>query len=119
MCQKASGNYFQAFAGVMRDEFVWTRGRPGTFRSSELVERDFCRDCGTPLTYRAGDRDRISVTIGSLDRPDLVKPECQFGIESRIVALDALAALPAHTTEQSTEPARRARLASLQHPDHD
>src|SRR5947209_4503660 len=49
MCQKASGNYFLPLAGVKRDEFAWTRGSPGTFRSSELVERDFCPKCGTPL----------------------------------------------------------------------
>ena len=52
MCQKASGNYFQAFTGVPRTDFVWTRGQPGTFHSSAAVARDFCRECGTPLTYR-------------------------------------------------------------------
>jgi hypothetical protein len=119
MCQKASGNYFQPFTGVKREEFAWTKGVPGTFASSELIERDFCRDCGTPLTYRPRDRDRVSVTIGSLDRPDSVRPETQHGVESRVVDLDALAVLPAVTTAQWAKPERLARLASRQHPDHD
>ena len=119
MCQKASGNLFQAFAGVGRDAFRWTRGTPGTFRSSELIERDFCRDCGTPLTYRALDHDRISVTIGSLDQPGQVRPECQYGVESIVFELAMFADLPSQTTEQWAKPERLVRLASRQHPDHD
>ena len=69
MCQKAFGNYFAALAGVPMADLAWTRGRPGTFDSSELVERGFCRDCGTPLFFRYRNRDRISVSIGSLDEP--------------------------------------------------
>ena len=82
MCQKASGGPFMAFAGVRFDELVWTRGAPRVFASSALAERGFCADCGTPLTYRLLDRDRISVTIGSLDRPSAVAPEMQYGAES-------------------------------------
>src|SRR5579875_1949166 len=67
MCQKAFGSYFAPLAGVHLAELVWTRGEPATFRSSEAVERGFCRDCGTPLTYHIPGRDRISVSIGSLD----------------------------------------------------
>ena len=81
MCQKASGGPFMAFAGVRFDELVWTRGAPRVFASSALAERGFCADCGTPLTYRLLDRDRISVTIGSLDRPSAVAPEMQYGAE--------------------------------------
>jgi len=99
--------------------FVWRRGKPGTFRSSELIERDFCRDCGTPLTYRPLDRDRISVTIGSLDQPSQVRLEYQYGMESRVFDPSALAGLPTFTTEQWAEPERLAMLASRQHPDHD
>jgi hypothetical protein len=119
MCQKASGNYFQAFTGVERGQFTWTRGSPGTFRSSELIERDFCRDCGTPLTYRPADADRVSVTIGSLDDPGQVQAECQYGMESKVVDLAALAGLPSLTTEQWSTPERLAKLASRQHPDHE
>ena len=118
MCQKSSGNYFQAFAAVTREEFRWTRGTPGAFRSSELVERNFCRDCGTPLTYRPVDED-IWVTVGSLDHRANVQPVRQYGIESQIIDLSALAALPGTATEQAHEPERLAKLYSWQHPDHD
>src|ERR687893_521517 len=69
MCQKAFGNYFAPLAGVPLRDIAWARGGPGVFRSSEAVERGFCRRCGTPLYYHVLGRDRISVSLGSLDEP--------------------------------------------------
>jgi hypothetical protein len=119
MCQKASGNYFQALAAVAREAFGWTKGTPGAFRSSELVERDFCRDCGTPLTYRPLDGGDIWITVGSLDHPAGVQPVRQYGIESRVVDFKVLAALPGISTEQANAPDRLTKPRSRQHPDHD
>src|SRR5204862_5529010 len=61
MCQKAFGSYFAPFAGVPLGDFAWVTGTPGVFRSSQAAERGFCRDCGTPLSFRFVDKDRISV----------------------------------------------------------
>ncbi len=119
MCQKASGNYFQAFAAVERSKFRWVRGKVGAFRSSERVEREFCRDCGTPLTYHPLDDSDIWITVGSLDQPAHVQPVVQYGIERRIIDFNALAVLPGLTTEQANAPDRLARLGTRQHPDHD
>ena len=33
MCQKAFGSYFAALTGVPRKDLVWTKGRPGIFKS--------------------------------------------------------------------------------------
>ena len=118
MCQKAVGNYFAAFAGVKRNDFAWTRGKPGAFRSSDVIERDFCRDCGTPLTYRALDKDRVSVSVGSLDHPDSVHPKKQFGVESRHADFERLSSLPGATTD-SWAGDRLGKLATRQHPDHE
>ncbi len=81
MCQKASGGPFMAFGGVKLDRLVWTRGAPKVFVSSSIAERGFCAECGTALTYRPLRRDRIAVTIGSLDEPDTVAPTIQLGVE--------------------------------------
>ena len=113
MCQKAFGNYFAALAGVPMADLAWTRGRPGTFDSSELVERGFCRDCGTPLFFRYRNRDRISVSIGSLDEPDRVAPLAQYGMEAKSPHFDGLHRLAG---EAATETYAN---TSRQHPDHD
>ena len=119
MCQKAVGNYFAAFTGVKWDDFGWTRGEPGVFKSSDLVERGFCRDCGTPLFFRYVDRDRIALTVGSLDQPTIAVIEEQLGTESRLPAFETLHALPGETTEDGTPPERLQHLRSRQHPDHE
>lgn len=118
MCQKAFGNYFAPLTGVRLKDFAWTRGAPGLFRSSELVERGFCRDCGTPLSFRYLEKDRISVSVGSLDEPARIRIEKQYGIESRLPAFATLHDVPGETTEESTPAEWLPRLASRQHPDH-
>ncbi|MGO4387086.1 GFA family protein [Microvirga sp. 2YAF29] len=119
MCQKAFGNYFAAFTGLPQKDLVWTKGQPGSFRSSEAAERGFCRDCGTPLTYSYLEDDRISVSIGSLDHPERVTPEIQYGVESRLPAFAMLHTLPSITTEDDNPPEELAKMKSHQHPDHD
>ena len=117
MCQKATGGYFGAFAGVPLCDFAWIKGTPGVFKSSEAVERGFCRDCGTPLFFRYVDKDRISVSLGSLDDPARVVPAKQYGVESRLGFVVNLAALPGTRTEDEVPAERLARYKSRQHPD--
>ncbi len=119
MCQKAFGNFFAALVGTRREHFRFTRGTPGIFKSSSVVERGFCGQCGTPLTFAYVDSPRIAVSIGSLDHPEQVTPENQYGIESRHPAFSLLHSLPGSRTEDDVPPERLARFKSRQHPDHD
>jgi hypothetical protein len=120
MCQKAFGSYFAPLAGVPVVAFTVTRGSLAIFKSSDQAERGFCRDCGTPLTFRYVERPRISVSLGSLDDPETVLPAAQDGIEGRLSFFSALAGLPGDETEQgSPELARRIAASNHQHPDHD
>jgi hypothetical protein len=119
MCQKAFGSFFAPLCVVKLADFAWTRGEPGVFMSSALVERGFCRDCGTPLSARDRDGDEMDVSIGSLDEPVRVRPTKQLGIESRIAWFADLHLLPATATEDDIAPERLAELKSLQHPDHE
>ena len=107
MCQKAFGSYFAPLAGVRLADFEVTRGEIAYFRSSDEVERGFCRDCGTPLIFHyIGSDRRISVSLGSLDDPAAIRPELQYGIESRVPWFGELAGLPGDKTTEEDEPAR-------------
>lgn len=119
MCQKAVGGPFAALAVVKLDDFAWTRGAPGIFKSSPRVGRGFCPDCGTPLTFQDLDAERINFTIASLDRPAGVAPELQIGIESRLPWFEKLPGLPPHRTEDIVAAERLALIDNHQHPDHD
>ena len=87
------------FTGGKREHLKWTRGAPSIFKSSNLAERGFCRDCGTPLTYAFEGTGRISVTINSLDDPETMPPSRQYGVESKVSWFDGIHALPAERTE--------------------
>ena len=119
MCQKAVGNYFAAFVSTRRSGLTWTKGEPSFFRSSEIVQRGFCKDCGTPLTFAYDTKDRIAVSIGSLDHPEAVTPVRQYGLESCLPAFERLHTLPGSTTEDDIPADFRERLKSRQHPDRD
>ena len=119
MCQKAFGNYFAALVGTKKSGFAWTRGVPGFFRSSSVVERGFCRDCGTPLSFAYDHSDRIAVSIGSLDDPAAVTPGNQFGMEAMLPAVALLHALPGSRTEDDVPAEMMAKLKSRQQPDRD
>jgi hypothetical protein len=119
MCQKAGGAPFMAFAGVARKDFAVTRGRLAAFASSDIAERGFCAACGTPLTYARPDADRVSVTIGSLDRPQDVPPTSQLGVESRLPWCAALATLPEVSIAAWLAANAIASVGDRQHPDHE
>ena len=128
MCQKAFGAFYAPLAGIAEADFALTRGTLSIFKSSDAVDRGFCNQCGTPLTFRyltQGDpdaaSDEINIAIGSLDQPGRVKPTMQYGVEARIPWLDDLAQLPGKATEVSADPAvlRTIRASNHQHPDHD
>ena len=115
MCQKAVGGPFAALAAVDVANLTWTRGEPALFGSSSVAQRGFCAICGTPLTYQGRNEAKVEVTIGSLDRPEIVPPVEQAGIEGRLPWFATLASLPGTRTEG----AKYDGLTNHQHPDHD
>jgi hypothetical protein len=121
MCQKAFGSYFAPLAGLTLDEFEITRGTLAKFKSSDPVERGFCRDCGTPLTIHTLGEDRIFISLGSLDAPEKVAPKIQYGVEGRMPWFDTLPNLPGDKTTEEEDPELTAKIAAAnhQHPDHD
>lgn len=119
MCQKAFGNLFAALVGTKKTGLTWTKGQPAFFKSSAIVNRGFCRDCGTPLSFAYDDSDRIAVAIGSLDHPEDAMPACQYGTEARLPAFTLLHTLPGTRTEDDIPAEMLEKLKSLQHPDRD
>ena len=99
MCQRAVGNVFAALVGGPRARLAWTSGGPAFFKSSTVATRGFCSACGTPLTFEYDAADRVSVTIGSLDDPELAPIEAHYGVESRVSWLKLCDGLPAEATQ--------------------
>jgi len=119
MCQKASGGPMMAFARVKKSALRWSRGKPASFRSSSLVERHFCAACGTPLTYNFIDSPHVSVSAGSLDDPEAIRPELQYSVERTLSWFPTVTRLPGKRLEEFITPDLAVRFVSYQHPDHD
>jgi hypothetical protein len=119
MCQKAAGAPFASFADIDNGDFAWTRGQPSTFQSSSIATRDFCAQCGTPLSFRRIDGQSIEIMTGTFDRPDRLVPTRQYGSEARLGWVVAIANLPSQTTQQNYGPEKMTAIVSHQHPDHD
>jgi hypothetical protein len=119
MCQKAFGSFGAPLVSVPLAQFRWTRGEPGVFHSSPIVQRGFCRGCGTPLFMLEEGYGVIEMAIGSLDEPAAAGPDHVVGLESKLPWADRLPALPGHSTAEDRTPQVLAKLTSLQHPDHD
>ena len=113
MCHRATGGLFAALAGAKPENFEWTRGNPGFFASSNLARRAFCEKCGTPLSFKYERADaRMYTTIGSLDHPELVPVQDQYGIESRLPWVKFCEDVPGERT--GAAPAEQEYLAQMQ-----
>lgn len=118
MCQKASGSFYMPLVSAREAKVEWTRGERRRFRSSSHVDRGFCADCGTPLTYEAP--DGMALTIASFDKPEEIAPVIQWGVEAKLPYVDGVPSLPAEETMGDIETAPfLADLVSYQHPDYD
>jgi len=120
-CQKMSGAPVVAAAFLPRDALRFTHGKPKFYKSSPVVDRGFCGDCGTYLLYRPlipEWSDWIIFTIASLDHPERLPPERHYGIESHIAWLNIQDDLPREAYEDDfieilADPNREERKAVL------
>jgi hypothetical protein len=120
MCQKAFGSWGAVLINAPAGHFRWTRGQPGIFRSSSIVSRGFCRDCGTPLFMREDGDPNYEIAVGTLDVPSDIPPiAAQSAIESRMPWFNSLHLLREVRMEDYRTPEDIEKLKSLQHPDHD
>lgn len=117
MCQKAFGAYYAPLVSVEAAGFEWTRGAPRRFASSNLVQRGFCADCGTPLTYESP--QGLAIAAGAFDTPANMPPSIQYGTEAALPFIDTLARLPVRRSDDEAASAFMAAIVSNQHPDHD
>ena len=94
-CRRAAAAPVVAWFTVRSADFRLTAGRPRSFASSAKGTRNFCPDCGTPLTFRSSDLpDEIDVATCSLDRPELVPPRDHTRVGSRLPWFRSAGGLP-------------------------
>jgi hypothetical protein len=115
MCQKQFGSFFSALVTAPPDGLEWTRGEPSYFQSSVNIDRGFCKNCGTPLTYRHP--GGVELAIGAFDNRSDLAPKIQVNHASRLPWVETIFEQPVLTDPDFYS--QQERIISFQHPDHD
>ncbi len=97
------------------------RARTKTFAHLEKVQRGFCGECGTPLTYEYLEAEYIDLAICAFDDPATIPPEKQLAEEHRIPWCEGSRKPAGAQPEQQKAKYAPIMAAnrSFQHPDHD
>lgn len=84
-CRRSSGAAFVPWGTVDLASFHTTSDRMMIAKTSEGVERGFCGDCGSTLTYRnSGRPTEIDITLVSLDDVNLIQPRMHIWVEDKL-----------------------------------
>jgi hypothetical protein len=106
-CRRFSGAAFMTFVHFPASAFAWTGKEPTRYRSSEDAERGFCAVCGSTLSmHETVLPDRVQVSLGSLDRPDLVRPDDHVWTGSQLPWLEVVDDLPRFPASSDAVPSR-------------
>ncbi|NEI07543.1 GFA family protein [Rhizobium leguminosarum] len=115
MCQKQFGGFFSALVTAPEEGMEWTRGEPSYFQSSVNIERGFCSNCGTPMTYRHP--GGLELAIGTFDDRSDLAPLIQVNYEARLPWVEEIFEAPVLKDQDFYS--RQEAIISFQHPDHD
>lgn len=115
MCQKQFGGFFSALVTAPEEGMEWTRGEPSYFQSSVNIDRGFCSNCGTPMTYRHP--GGLKLAIGTFDDRSDLAPLIQVNYEARLPWVEEIFEAPVLKDQDFYS--RQEAIISFQHPDHD
>jgi len=88
-CQTQSGAHAMAFADFNNADVTWMGKAIKNYHSSEFGRRGFCPDCGSNLTWRSTRHpEAVTLTITSLDDPNLVAPQKHIYTADKLVWFD-------------------------------
>ena len=76
-CRRATGAPVVVRVVFPRENVGFTKGERKVYQSSPGVQRAFCAQCGTPLTWEGkwGGITRIEIYISTLDDPEAFVPD--------------------------------------------
>lgn len=84
-CRRATGAPFITWMTLPLTGFMFIKGEPKYFHSSDVVRRGFCGTCGSTITYGANDHpEEIDVSAALLEDPEAVIPDDHLWSGSRL-----------------------------------
>jgi hypothetical protein len=102
-CRRAAGAAFVAWGTVDSDRFHIEQGTLKRVRRLQ-IERGFCADCGTSLTYQSHPA-ATDFTLASLDDPTLWPPQMHIWVADKLPWVGINDDLPQYPGSSSDLPA--------------
>ena len=95
-CRRTSGAPVVLYVMFEKQDVRFTQGQRKLYESSPGVQRSFCSNCGTPLTWEAvwGEKRVTEVHVSTLDDPEKVRPDRHVFYEERLSWFDLSDQLP-------------------------
>ena len=99
-CRRSTGAPVTMFIGARSKAVRFTAGERTTYASSPGVQRGFCAECGTPLTYEAErfPGETHFFYVSTFDEPQAFAPMFHVYYEERLKWLEIADSLPRHAT---------------------
>jgi len=98
-CRKSSGAAFVPWGTVDLESFHSTHEKLTIAKTSEGVERGFCGNCGSTITYRnVGRPGEIDIALVSLDDETLARPRMHIWTEDKLPWVTISDGLPQYPT---------------------
>lgn len=107
MCRKFHGAAFSTFGEVASQNFSWLSGETNLqkYVAHNGSVRQFCRHCGSSLTFQASDSHGsiVEFSLGTLDSHSGVKGDAHIFTESKADWFDIHDDLPQYKTHRDGE----------------
>lgn len=83
-CKRSVGGPFVSWAVILLNDLKHVGEQPAIHVTDNKVERGFCNECGSSISYFQRGDDAIDITVGTMDDPNAVNPSKHIWDRKRI-----------------------------------
>lgn len=104
-CRRQCSAPMTTYIGVADGQWRWTGEAPKIFNSSPGVERSFCPNCGSPISFRSKKMsDVMHFFAATMEQPESLAPTLHVAIEEKLPWLTLADGLPTRRGPDYTKP---------------
>ena len=94
-CRRQCSAPMTTYIAVFDGRWKWTGEHPKTFNSSPGVERSFCDNCGTPISFRSDKMSGVMhLYVAAMETPQAFAPTLHVAHEEKLPWLSLDDGLP-------------------------
>ena len=84
-CRRQCSAPMTTYIGVSDGQWRWTGELPKIYNSSPGVERTFCDNCGSPVSFRSQSMSGVMhLYLAAMDEPEKFEPTLHVSIEEKL-----------------------------------